>query len=157
MHSSCAKTDETEHSTINKTAKSFVDRLPDSVYDFDNALIYAVDGIEFDEQNGQVSFTTKTKATFVHTWTSTMMIFNGHGFIPFIQTHHDYQDSIQTHRISLNVTQEELSEMKNDSCLILDKFVEVMKNKDKSKYIISSLKTEENDKILNEVKEKELD
>ena len=125
--------------SFNKTAKSFVENTGDDRYNYDDSLIFAVETPEIDETNQTVSFTVKSNVDFVHHWTTAMMMYTGSSFIPVIINHFDHDESIQTHQMKLNLTKEEISEIKENEALIFDKFAEFVNNNETSKYTISTI------------------
>ena len=108
-------------------------------YDFSSGLTYAIDDIAFNEQEGYVSFITRSNVRYENINTTVNMMPTPNGMYPMTRVNHDYDYYYQTHEIFIKASPEEIQAMKNDKKLIFDKFVNVVSKNQTSEYRVKQV------------------
>ena len=118
---------------INSTVKNIAESPLDD-YSFNKGMVFSLGKIRFDEGQDRVYFEMKAHVKYEHSYVTWEPRYNGVTTV----TRYEYDDFIHTNDIYLNVDKQEMAEMKADNKLIFDKFVSVVKNNEKDKYVINS-------------------
>ncbi|MBE7074697.1 MAG: hypothetical protein E7376_01800 [Clostridiales bacterium] len=119
--------------TIGKTFESPLDG-----YNYSSNLTYSVKSITFNEQEGYVSFKTNQNVDYVKRVTRTTLVYNGKTMVPIVQTQYYHEKFNQEHEIFIKASPEEMQAMKEDKSLIFDKFIRVVKEEQKSEYVVKA-------------------
>ena len=114
-------------------------------YKHHSSLTYKVNNLEFNEQEGYVSFCTKSNVKYYDTKNELQYVMVGvdsngkpkMGWRTVIKT--DYENFNQDYQIYLRVSPEEMKAMKEDPAKIFDKFVELVKSNNKEDITVRSV------------------
>ena len=129
---------------LNNAVKSVLESPLDG-YKTSSSLVYGVNNLTFNYEDGYASFTTYEDTKYSRTrtelvWTVVGVDMDGnvqYGWA--VQTVTDYEGFVQEHNMYVKATAEELDAMKEDNSLVFDKFVESVNQKDKSNYTAQSV------------------
>ena len=106
------------------------------------SLTYAVDDLEFNEQEGYVSFNTRQNVKYSQTrmelvYTVVGVDADGHAKMGYRTQAKTYYESFnQSHQIYIKASPEEMVQMKQDKSLVFEKFIDVVNNNKKSEYTV---------------------
>ncbi len=116
-----------------------------SGFNFDRGIVFYLGNLQFDEQEGTVSFDMKNNNIFVKTYIETILIYNPALKIPMPTpvTRYEYENYIDCNQVKLFVSPQELQNMKNDPKSIIDFFVKYVKINDKNKCKITLINRED--------------
>lgn len=110
-------------------------------FQFNRNFLYGVSDVNFSEEDGVVSFSTKEYVNFSRTRTVVEYAYVWHGdndwsFEPRWTVVTDYEPFFMDHNVYLKLTPEEMKQAKTDSSIIFDKFTEYVNGNQKDKYVI---------------------
>ena len=130
-------------------AMSSASESPIKNYDPSSAYMYSIYDLKFNENEGQFSFKTKGKMTYSTTVMEPRLIVtagpNGTTITTTIMTPVTYYESFfQDYEIFIKATPSEIREMKLDPSKAIDKFISVVKNKEKTEYSVRGDNVQEN-------------
>ncbi len=133
-----------DFNNLNGAVKSVLESPLDE-YKTHSALVYGVDNLNFNYEDGYASFTTYEDTKYSRTrtelvWTVVGWDLEGNPQYGWaVQSVTDYEGFVQEHNMYVKASTEELDAMKEDNTLVFDKFVEAVKTGDKSLYTVQSV------------------
>lgn len=111
-------------------------------YHHSSSLTYAVEDLEFNEQEGYVSFNTRQNVKYSQTrmemvYTVIGVDSNGNPKMGHRAQAKTYYESFnQSHQIYIKASPEEIAQMKQDKSLVFEKFIDVVNNDKKTEYTV---------------------
>lgn len=127
-------------SALNSTVGKAID-CPLKEFKYDSNFLYSANNVEVNQEEGVASFETKEGTKYSHTDTQLTWgivgTFDGeikYGWV--VTTKTDYETFYSSYNIYLKLSPEEMEQAKNDSSFVFDRFVSMVKNGEKDKYVV---------------------
>ena len=130
-------------------------------YNVNSNFLYAVGNLEFDEANNVATFSTKNASRFSTTvieTTTGIISVNPDGSTeigPIVTSDTKYETYFMDYDISIKLTPEEMKAAQEDNKVVFDKFVEYVKTKDFSRYMVKKTRSQDEKEftadLMNEV------
>lgn len=130
------------NSIVRNTAESPLDE-----FNYRHGIVFSLGKIQFDEDKDRVCFEMKTHVKYERPYTVMQPIMVGNTLTMMPITHYENEEFIHTNNVYLNVSKEEMAEIKADNKLIFDKFVDVVKKEEIDKYVINSVEVDKLDDL----------
>jgi len=112
-------------------------------YNYDSSLTYSVKNLKFNTEDNCFTFEAYSNVKYSKTTTEYIRRYiksGKSGSWKIIRTTEtDYKESYETQQVVVKATPEEIEQMKQDSSIALDKFIEVVNNKEKDSYFVKTI------------------
>lgn len=107
-------------------------------YTVHKSFTYGIDNLQFGS-DGIVSFDVRQNVDYKKTTIEMERYYNGMGYQYRSVSKTKHKDVNQSHKISIKVSEEEMSALKQDNSLVIDKFIELVETKNTSQYKVERL------------------